>query len=374
MAIVGGGRWGRQIVSVLKPILSNEQRILWVTKHGNDAAQKWCVNNALDYVTCVPDLETIVCNIDAAIVANAPTEHYPAVSTLLEHSVPTFCEKPVTLSLHHANKLVQLAELKNVAFGTNLVLDEASYLKEFTDDCAGLSIRSIEIVWHDPWCEVRHGQTKHGDFYTPMTHDMLPHCWSIMRRILGNGFSLELLGVDYTPQCTVITCQTQDISISVSLSRRAKLRIRKIKINGSGSNEGDSAWLDFSQEPGFQSVKGQTRTNQWGDVRPLEASLRSFFSAIESDDDQWSLSTSNCLEAVQLAESASQLVEKDQDHRIRRLASKRQLSADNSDHVALLIDRLAPTLASQGQRDPLLTTEQCKRFADQCIPLVASLL
>ncbi len=85
-------------------------------------------------------------------------------------------------------ELQQIAEHLNCPLGVNLELYFASFVEEFAETVRGQGqggsrVRQVEIVWKDPWSEIRYGEVKNGDIYTNIVDDMWPHCWSLLRRL-----------------------------------------------------------------------------------------------------------------------------------------------------------------------------------------------
>ncbi len=183
VALVGGGRWSRVLLPVMRSLLSPESQICWVTQNGLDQAKRWLAEKPLSGVEIQPRLDFDAGTIHAAVVATSPQTHAGHVRTLLRHQVPVLCEKPLTTDLASAIELKELAEQSRAILGVNLEMPFASYYRDFVQLVDHSPVTEVTIRWLDPWTEERYGETKHGDVYTSLVDDMWPHCWSLLREL-----------------------------------------------------------------------------------------------------------------------------------------------------------------------------------------------
>lgn len=345
ICVMGGGRWSRVLMTVLDQILSADWQIYWFTRHGWQEAQQWCCRHSAKRIVILREMTaTHLSQVDAALVATSPDLHYQAVRRFLELSIPTLCEKPLVLKRDQGLELEQLAINGNCPLGINLELTYASYLEQFLDKIAALSIRQIEILWRDPWSELRYGETKFSDVYTNIIDDMFPHCWSLLRG-LSHGRPLRPGRLQYLENSDVRIELSQDpIEVSVTLGRRADQRQRQIKINGG------EALLDFSTEPGQIDMAGRKEPLQWQSARPLSRSLQSFIELAQMPTGwmEWPLSVCQCRESFTLSvELAARLWEIQADQLQSSLRSNVQLQPRLEQ---LILDVFLPLAAGRGLR------------------------
>ncbi len=367
VALVGGGRWSRVLLPVMKSLLQSNAEIIWATEHGKDRARRWLSENQVDHVTLCTHADIGKADLDAAVVATMPSTHGQQVRTLLECGIPTLCEKPLTLAADEAVELQQIAEHLNCPLGVNLELYFASFVEEFAEAVRGQGqggsrVRQVEIVWKDPWSEIRYGEVKNGDIYTSIVDDMWPHCWSLLRRLCPGEKVRLLEQTEYRPMDGSVSISTLfgEAKVKVTLSRRSEQRVRTINVNGG------EAILDFSQEPGHVVIDGVTQTNQWRGERPLSRSLSSFFEVATSRSDSswaqhWELSVHRCLDSVRSAQAIGSDIRQLQ---WTLLSGFRETGIDLTDegHRNLVVDLLLPVCALQNQRWPAVTLEEQNAF------------
>ncbi len=75
VALVGGGRWSRVLLPVMKSLLQSDAEIIWATEHGKDRARRWLSENQVDHVTLCTHADIGKADLDAAVVATMPSTH-----------------------------------------------------------------------------------------------------------------------------------------------------------------------------------------------------------------------------------------------------------------------------------------------------------
>lgn len=344
VGLFGGGRWGRVLVRVIRSLLADDVAICWVTKASQETSTDWIAKHQLAN-TIVRGEVTDYSTFDAAVVAQRPTQHFATVNKLLQSHVPTLCEKPLAVTLENTRDLVALANREQTPLGVNLEFHYASYLDSLADQLSKTKPTEIELVWHDPWIEERHGEIKRGARYTSMAHDMLPHCWSIIRRIVPDAAEATVESVSYSPSETVLKFNYGDLAATVSCSRRATQRIRRVVAKTLES----STTIDFSIEPGHTIRQGVREENQWtgaAEARPLGRSLGSFFDVVRSGGFDWPLAAHQCVGCFSLSDAASKELIRDQDRQIRS-HQKKGIDFDDPAQIALIVDRYAPNVSDR---------------------------
>jgi predicted dehydrogenase len=365
LLLIGGGRWSRVLLPVIRSLLGESTEIHWITRNSFQVVRNWLADQSIANVTVSESIH-LSTDYQAAIVATAPWTHHQYIDRLLSEAIPTFCEKPLTLSWQQAIQFEQTARERSIPLGVNLELHFASYIeqlaKRLVDD--RVLVRSLSMEWLDPWTEVRYGELKHGDLYTPMVHDMFPHCWSVLRRLLPDHNIDAMNQANYDPHGGVtIQCQTdQSSSVTMQLSRRNPHRVRKVVIN-----DGEIQ-LDFSPEPGTLTIGDHKVENQWQGDRPLARSLKSFFDVVHQVElrDRWALSIGNCLDSIRWAEQIEHRVALIQEQAVKRLKAD-PFNIDSPSDINLLIDYFLPKLAEKGERLLAITGDQQVRCAEHII-------
>ncbi len=349
LGIIGGGRWSKVIINALCTLPNQKIQIFWITKHGFESAQSWAKSNKFHNVDILKDWPPNP-NWDGAIIATQPHKHFKDAHTALNHNIPVLIEKPLALNLDDANALAALAGTKKIPAGVNLEFLLASYLHDFKNKIKQIYIKEITIIWHDPETENRYGDTKTADIYTPITDDILPHIWSVVRVLFDDQLSLRKITI--TPEDHyVATGLVGQIPLNIELSRRGVKRTRIVSING------NYAALDFSEEPGTIQLGHTSFYNEWKQYRPLTASLKTFIDQIHSPAPNWTLSLTNCVESVSLCEAAAHLL---------KLAQIEHL--ETRDSTAILTDLVLPYFNAQGDRivlTPETDFDEIRRKAKQ---------
>ena len=353
----GGGRWSRVLLPVIQSLLSADAEILWVTMYGYERAERWLTEKAIERVSVHTEVDLRVVEIDAAVVATSPATHGEQVGKLLNHSIPTLCEKPFTLDYDEAVTLNQMALDAGCPLGVNLEMYFASFIEEFAEKVLGRSLRTITIDWMDPWSETRYGELKQGDVYTNIVDDMWPHCWSLLRRLLPNGNVDSVEEVRYTPQNGLVHFQVrfEGVVVKTTLSRRSDRRVRRVELNNG------EAVLDFSTEPGFTEIDGIPSFNEWRGQRPLSRSLSSFFEVVLKPElaAQWALA--GCLDAVRSAQTIGNKLKSYQFECLRSVQEAGVELANAADRN-LIIDLLLPEYAAHDRRWPVNTQAEQIEF------------
>lgn len=426
-------------MSVLADVLPADWQILWVTRHGRPAAERWCreqrssecgsATRPADWIEVASHVDAAqLSQMRAAIVATSPHTHADWLQRLLRAQVPTLCEKPLALDPQQAAAMEHQAVVDNCPVGVNLELHYATYLEQFARLVSELESqlpgtaatipstpaeqpqasrsdssrpRHVELLWLDPWSEVRYGETKYSDVYTNIVDDMFPHCWSVLRHVTSvDAWGVEQ--VEYLLNSDVqISLVQGNVSASIILSRRAPQRRRRLSVRlpGQGSRSGPSdvgeplsipgssrfgtssytAELDFSPEPGFILQPGQRHELQWDGERPLTRSLKSFLEVVaahRSGDQQlwqsWPLSIVSCRQSVQVSTAIAARLHRAQQRWLDRcLAGDRACMGTDGDafRQRLWFDMFVPIAAAAGQRVEFTDPQQLQTFFDSIAQL-----
>jgi len=298
IAVLGGGRWARVHISVLKTITEPTVEIFWFTRHNANENRTWLNNNGIINVYIVEDEELLwALRPDAVIITTSTSTHIDLLRKSLYKCIPALCEKPFALDMETAVQLTNYAHTQNTVAGVNLEFLYANYLYDFAQTLKSIRLSSVDLVWHDPINEVRYGEVKKSYGSTPHLHDVLPHCWSVLQVLLPD-LSLKITKVDVDDANVLVSANsvTSRLALTFSLNRKAHNRRRIVDVNNG------MAILDFSTEPGTTTLNGKVTQNQWRGNRPMAGSVGSFLRQIEDPMDNWRLSLAATLPAVALAE------------------------------------------------------------------------
>ncbi len=301
--VIGGGRWARVILSVLMSTASN-RKVIWLTHHNAVQNRNWLQMQGFSNVVIeMNGEEAWQLPLYAAIIASSSRDHARDLMRAVQLNVPALCEKPFSMDAAQARQIVDLSEFRSVVAGVNLEFLYASYLHEFASLLKTSPPSMIEIRWCDPFSEIRYGEQKFGEIHTPLVHDSLPHCWSLLRVICDES-PIELISATYSDSSEIIIrAVCGQASIRIVLNRRAQHREREITIDN-----GRYA-LDFANEPGrYITPSREIVENKWSGLRPLGASLVSFLKKLEDHNHIFPSSIKECLPSVEFCSDAHGMI------------------------------------------------------------------
>ena len=289
VAVIGGGRWAKEILGALDNILPAGVH-LTVHSRRNSLNMKLWTDSYLSKRAIVVNDKWPVFNEPsrcAMIIANAASEHEVATVIGLLSRVPVLVEKPLALSAESVNRLISLANEKGSALAAGHVFRFAEYLKNFTIVVNSLGgLKSLEVIWKDPSAEIRLGKLKSYDSSIPVFVDCLPHALSLLSPFLSIDQPL-LEGVQFKHGGAEVKIylKLNNISVCISLARDAPKRQRLIWVN---MLNGSRAALDFHREPGLiLSSRGEVIADPDWEIRtpPLTQMLAAFISGV--CDGEW---------------------------------------------------------------------------------------
>ena len=184
IAIIGGGRWGRVILSVLATSDLPLTRITVVTSHNAASVQKLVAQLASNrLIRIVSTLDEIPA---AAVIANAARSHGETAQRLVAQGAHLLIEKPVVLTSQEAQHLVALAREAMRVVLPGLSYRFCSYLHHFAQQIAAMeSVSGFDLHWSDPVGEIRYGEHKPYDASITVADDVMPHIWTILSVILS---------------------------------------------------------------------------------------------------------------------------------------------------------------------------------------------
>jgi predicted dehydrogenase len=302
VAIIGGGRWGRVILSVLATSDLPVDRITLVTTHNAALAQnvvsRLASNHPIRIVSELSDGPSV------AIIANAARSHGETARNLIARGAHLLIEKPVVLTFPEAQHLLSLARAAHTILLAGLSYRFCSYLRNFARRIEPLRpLTGFNLCWTDPAGEIRYGEKITYDATINVADDVMPHIWAILSVLFPQAvFSVKSCRMARGGKSATFTLSADGMKGSVTLERDGDRRRRIIQLSAPGS-------LDFSVEPGTMTIGAETLTadSDWANSPwPLARQLRYFLECVEqgkiAEDDETAL-----LESVRLAESASAL-------------------------------------------------------------------
>ena len=315
LAVVGGGRWGRVIVSVLSQMeipfdaiivvskVSSENIIQYIKKQQSEARLPIKIVSTLDELL-------MHYSVKGAIVANAANQHFETASILIDYGINVLIEKPLVLSLDHAHILLKKAVKNGVTIVPGLQYRFCSYIQNFAEALQRLETipRSFIIDWSDQIGEVRYGELKAYDRTINVAQDVMPHVWSILSTIFcETDISIISSKTARDGQYASFTVKMKDGLLGdVNLERDAEQRRRRICVQ---YDSGACLSMDFTSEPGIVFWNNQiifTNPDWPNETKPLKCQLQYFISTIKNGMKDSDIQA--CLESVSFSTRASSMI------------------------------------------------------------------
>jgi predicted dehydrogenase len=303
VAIIGGGRWGRVILSVLATSDLPLDRITMVTTHNVPLVQtvvsRLASRHPIRIVSALSDSPS------SAIIANAVRSHGETARYLIAQGIHLLIEKPVVLTSPEARQLLALAHEARTVLLPGLNYRFCSYLHHFVRRTVSLHpVSGFELRWSDPADEMRYGERKTYDASINIADDVMPHIWAILSVLFPQDeFAITACRTARGGKSATFTLNAGAVKGTVILERDSSRRLRMIQLSPPAS-------LDFSVEPGTMTIGGETETADadWAtSPGPLARQLRYFLECVEegktADADESAL-----MDSVRLTESASSLL------------------------------------------------------------------
>jgi predicted dehydrogenase len=279
--------------------------VSWLSSHYRADVETWLLNRQCPETTVFESrAELLSSRPDAAIVCTASSAHFDDTMWLLRQGIPVLVEKPLALEERSARKAVLEARRRGAILCVCLPLAVANYIRAIILKHAARGVKRVDIDWFDPTSEVRYGETKGTDFTTHRVDEVIPHLWSLLKLLLGEG-PLLLVSVSSEPPDTVrVRCEANGVEIEALFGRHSPARKRRL---GVSFIDGGRLDIDFTVEPGTIVVDGlgvETAADETA-IRPLTAVQRAFFTAVEMGKPSIAglLDAARSLESIRLAQS-----------------------------------------------------------------------
>jgi predicted dehydrogenase len=292
VAVVGGGRWAREILTVLSECMPASAELSAHSLGHAAGMHSWASRRFGDGRISVseeyPRFERP--EASAVVVANAARAHEPAALSAMEQRVPTLVEKPFAMTGAAASRMVACAEQCGVLLAPAHVFLFARYIESFGSTVAARGdAEEIRVVWTDPASENRHSGTKRYDSSVPVFVDWLPHVISILSTLeVGVPGSVRRLAVSHGGAQVELDFAMGEVPCHVLLRRESDQRRRLFQV----ATRRESIELDFSREPGVIRDAGATWSGdpQWEDgPSPVFRMLSTFLTgpAAAGDDSRF---------------------------------------------------------------------------------------
>jgi predicted dehydrogenase len=308
LAIIGGGRWGQVMLSVVATMYAPFDRTV-IVSHANamEVRRKIADLNLMSRIPIeiLPTIEDLFAKyeVKAAVIVNSAGQHFATARQLINRGVNVLIEKPIVPSIEQMQILIKEAKHHHVSLVPGLSYRFCSYIKNFSHEAAKKGIpQQFHLKWCDAKDEIRYGQVKRHDISIGIVHDVMPHIWTILSVIFQH------------PTVNIHTCLQDNNSAALTLSINCIEGQVLLERNGSRRErylalqfDSDKLVLDFSIEPGVMVVDSkQMSADQLWEQKPgpLARQLEYFFSVIaKGKSTQEDLQC--CLDSVACTEFAS---------------------------------------------------------------------
>jgi hypothetical protein len=339
VAVVGGGRWGLVICSVLERILPRDLTIWLLSRHLPADRVPRRVRQ-IYHREGLP----IPATSGAAIIATAPHDHAEAAKLALAAHWHVLIEKPAALTLHDARAVAETAVRMQREAWVGMVYLFAPYLSVLKPYAAG------KTRWLLEWCEgdeeMRWGELKSTPHHVNVIEDIFPHAWSILRAA-GLTAPLKVQQVcTVRPGSAQLNLTAAEANLELIFDRYAGSRRRFLRIEAN-----DRIYeLDFSEEPSTFRIDGIiVNEPPWDPQMPPLASEISTFLATCSGQAAPDLpvTLSRSLEAVALMEDATKVLLEIQANAVAAAVHDRSAALGP---VRVLFDALCREAALSGVR------------------------
>lgn len=286
VAVIGGGRWGKIISSILINTQPDIPKINLISQRNYKNVLDWHRDKLLDResnkIVVWQNFDQVISNskLMTAFVANTPEEHYETTKKMLLNDKHTFVEKPFVLNIEQAKELIDIAKKRNLVLAVGLEYIYATYIHYFRQileqNILPSKIDYIDIFWQDISKEERWGALKQPDLTVNVATDIYPHILSFLF-VLFNRQEIHLKEVELFDggASGKITLFYGSLSINLFLSRVADVAFRGIKVFAKNSQLD----INFTQEPGIITLNGESISQDplWNILsKPLQAEISHF--------------------------------------------------------------------------------------------------
>ena len=227
VGVVGCGYWGSKHVRVLSSMPGIEVSVIDRDKNRRDSMMaNYPVAHAAE------ELSDIVGDLDAVVIATSPTTHYSLAHTALSAGLHTLVEKPLTTNVEDGERLVELADEKDL----RLMVGHT-----FEYNAAVWSLK--DIIGQEAFGRVRYINSARLNLglYQPdvdVLWDLAPHDISIINHVLDSSptsvlaWGLELMGDKADVAYLSMRYEELDVSAKIHVSWLDPMKVRRTTVVG----------------------------------------------------------------------------------------------------------------------------------------------
>ena len=296
VGVVGAGYWGIRHVRVLSSVPG-----VTVSVVDRDDGRRQAAIDAYPVERAVADLDEILDDLDALVIATPPTTHYGLAKAALEKNVHVLVEKPMTTNLEEADDLLAEAERRNLCL-------MVGHTFEFNAAVWGLA----DAIRDPEFGDVRYINSARLNLglYQPdadVLWDLAPHDISIINYILDaqptsvSAWGLELMGDKADVAYLSMRYDQIDVSANIHVSWLDPMKVRRTTVVGEKSMV---VYDDVSEErlriydkgikhggSNEDAGSGPPLSYRYGDIvspyidfrEPLQVEMNTFVGAIRAD-------------------------------------------------------------------------------------------
>ncbi len=250
-AIIGVGRWGKVLLGELSKL----------------AEVKYQCDSKTDLGPVFADPE-----IEAVFIATPTETHFDIATRALEVGKHVFLEKPGTTSSADLEKLVKLAETKNLKFAVGYEFIHHPAIQKLKELLAGKNIKSLHFEWH-----------KWGTFKDDAVMHLLCHDISVLKYLGFEGLSptnyQETRVISDTDVISVKFENTRGVHVKSIINRVSPIKQRTLTVL---LDQGGYVWSNndlFKINLGTQALD----KIDLPEITPVAAELNDFLSAIKEN-------------------------------------------------------------------------------------------
>ncbi|MFW2382777.1 MAG: Gfo/Idh/MocA family protein [Acidimicrobiales bacterium] len=227
VGVVGCGYWGSKHVRVLSSLANVEVSLI-----DRDEGKRAALEPSFPIRRSVAELDEVIDDVDALVIATPPTTHYPIARQALLAGIHCMVEKPFTTTVHHGQELIDIATAKDLRLmvGHTFEFNAAVWsLKEATQDPSFGQVRYINSA------------RLNLGLYQPdvdVLWDLAPHDISIINYVLSSSptevsaWGLKLMGERPDVAYLNMRYDEIDVSASIHVSWLDPMKVRRTTVVG----------------------------------------------------------------------------------------------------------------------------------------------
>lgn len=240
IGVVGAGYWGIRHVRVLSSLSGVEVSVI-----DRDPDRRAAAVEAHSVRRAVADLEEVIEDLDAVVVATPPTTHHPLAAAALRAGVHVLVEKPMATSLEEADDLLALAAERDLCLMVGHTFEFNPAVWALADAIADPAFGRVRYV---------NSARLNLGLYQPDTDvlwDLAPHDVSILNYILDaqpsavSAWGLRLMGEHADVAYLSLRYEELDVSAKIHVSWLDPMKVRRTTVVGERSM---AVYDDVSEE------------------------------------------------------------------------------------------------------------------------------